>query len=143
MLFKKDINKKIEHLVKKNDFYAVADYVYGTKEEKLDLAKALGTNDNNSSVDLLLRLVDDKDDDVVYAACGALRNDGSEHNTADLLEKLNNLPKEKEHLREETEQFVCDVDMDEDDYARLLTSEYKECPYYQSNDEYKIVRHQM
>ena len=41
---------------------------------------------------------------------------------------------------EETEQFVCDVDMDEDDYARLLTSEYKECPYYQSNDEYKIVR---
>ena len=36
-----------------------------------------------------------------------------------------------------------DVDMDEDDYARLLTSEYKECPYYQSNDEYKIVRHQM
>ena len=44
---------------------------------------------------------------------------------------------------EETEQFVCDVDMDEDDYARLLTSEYKECPYYQSNDEYKIVRHQM
>ena len=101
MLFKKDINKKIEHLVKKNDFYAVADYVYGTKEEKLDLAKALGTNDNNSSVDLLLRLVDDKDDDVVYAACEALRNVGSEHNTADLLEKLNNLPKEKEHLREE------------------------------------------
>ena len=44
---------------------------------------------------------------------------------------------------EETEQFVCDVDMDEDDYARLLTSEYKECPYYHSNDEYKIVRHQM
>ena len=77
MLFKKDINKKIEHLVKKNDFYAVADYVYGTKEEKLDLAKALGTNDNNSSVDLLLRLVDDKDDDVVYAACEALRNVGS------------------------------------------------------------------
>ena len=38
MLFKKDINKKIEHLVKKNDFYAVADYVYGTKEEKLDLS---------------------------------------------------------------------------------------------------------
>ena len=72
MLFKKDINKKIEHLVKKNDFYAVADYVYGTKEEKLDLAKALGTNDNNSSVDLLLRLVDDKDDDVVYAAWAAI-----------------------------------------------------------------------
>ena len=102
MLFKKDINKKIEHLVKKNDFYAVADYVYGTKEEKLDL-------DNNSSVDLLLRLVDDKDDDVVYAACEALRNVGSEHNTADLLEKLNNLPKEKEHLREEISRTVQEL----------------------------------
>ena len=33
--------------------------------------------------------------------------------------------------------------MDEDDYARLLSSSYKQCPYYQSNDEYKIVRHQM
>ena len=95
MLFKKDINKKIEHLVKKNDFYAVADYVYGTKEEKLDLAKALGTNDNNSS--------------VVYAACEALRNVGSEHNTADLLEKLNNLPKEKEHLREEISRTVQEL----------------------------------
>ena len=44
---------------------------------------------------------------------------------------------------EEMEEYVCDVDMDEDDYARLLTSEYRECPYYQSNDEYKVVRHQM
>ena len=41
---------------------------------------------------------------------------------------------------EETEQFVCDVDMDEDDYARFLSSSRT---YYQSNDEYKIVRHQM
>ena len=44
---------------------------------------------------------------------------------------------------EEMEEYVCDVDMDEDDYARLLTSEYRECPYYQRNDEYKVVRHQM
>ena len=109
MLFKKDINKKIEHLVKKNDFYAVAAYVYGTKEEKLDLAKALGTNDNNSSVDLLLRLVDDKDDVVVYAACEALRNVGSEHNTADLLEMLNNLPTEQEQLREEVSRTVQEL----------------------------------
>jgi hypothetical protein len=44
---------------------------------------------------------------------------------------------------EECEEYICDVDMDEDDYAHFLTSHYKECPYYQSNDEYKIVRHQM
>ena len=50
-----------------------------------------------------------KDDDVVYAACEALRNVGSEHNTADLLEKLNNLPKEKEHLREEISRTVQEL----------------------------------
>ena len=53
MLFrKKTVNEKIEHLVKKNDFYELADYVHGTKEEKIDLATALGANDNKSSVDL-------------------------------------------------------------------------------------------
>ena len=44
---------------------------------------------------------------------------------------------------EEMEEYVCDVDMDEDDYARLLSSSYRNCPYYQSTDEYKVVRHQM
>ena len=44
---------------------------------------------------------------------------------------------------EEMEEYVCDVNMDEDDYARFCASEYKNCPYYQSKDEYKIVRHQM
>lgn len=44
---------------------------------------------------------------------------------------------------EETEEYVCDVNMDEDDYARFICSGHKVCPYFQSNDEYKIVRHQM
>lgn len=44
---------------------------------------------------------------------------------------------------EELEMYVCDVNMDEDDYARLMYSAYKGCPYFASNDEYKIVRHQM
>lgn len=44
---------------------------------------------------------------------------------------------------EETEAYVCDVNMDEDDYARFISSSHKVCPYFQSNDEYKIVRHQM
>lgn len=44
---------------------------------------------------------------------------------------------------EELDEYVCDINMDEDDYARLLTSSYKVCPYYQSNNEYKIVKHQM
>lgn len=44
---------------------------------------------------------------------------------------------------EELDEYVCDVNMDEDDYARLVASSYKSCPYYQSNNEYKIVKHQM
>ena len=37
----------------------------------------------------------------------------------------------------------CEVDMDEDDAARLMQGHYKECPYYQLDDEYAVVRHQM
>ena len=110
MLFrKKTVNEKIEHLVKKNDFYELADYVHGTKEEKIDLATALGANDNNSSVDLLLRLIDDNDEDVIFAACESLRKVGCEHNTADLLEKLNKIPKEDEKVREEISRIVQEL----------------------------------
>ena len=44
---------------------------------------------------------------------------------------------------EEDECYYCEVDMDEDDFARLMQSEYRECPYYQLDDEYAVVRHQM
>ncbi len=44
---------------------------------------------------------------------------------------------------EEFEEYVCDVNMDEDDWGRIVSSKYKECPYYRDGDEYKIVRHQM
>ena len=30
-----------------------------------------------------------------------------------------------------------------DEYYRFISSDYKECPYYRSGDEYKVVRHQM
>ena len=39
--------------------------------------------------------------------------------------------------------YYCEVDMDEDDAARLMQGHYKECPYYQNDDEYAVVRHQM
>lgn len=44
---------------------------------------------------------------------------------------------------EEMEEYVCDMDMDEDDYARLMGSSRNSCPYYQNGDEYRVVRHQM
>ena len=44
---------------------------------------------------------------------------------------------------EEDEAYYCTVNMDEDDYSRLLQSGYKQCPFYRHEDEYSIVRHQM
>lgn len=43
---------------------------------------------------------------------------------------------------EEYEEYTCGVDMDEDEYVRLLESHYKECPYYRPGDDYSIVRKQ-
>ena len=44
---------------------------------------------------------------------------------------------------EEDDAYYCSVNMDEDDMARFLQSNYKQCPFYKSGDEYKVVRHQM
>ena len=44
---------------------------------------------------------------------------------------------------EDDEEYYCEVDMDEDDAARLMQGHYKECPYYQLDDEYAVVRHLM
>lgn len=39
--------------------------------------------------------------------------------------------------------YVCDMNLDEDEMARFLTDTFDNCPYFQFNDEYKIVRKQM
>lgn len=39
--------------------------------------------------------------------------------------------------------YECDVSMDEDEMARFLSQTRFECPYYRSDDEYEVVRHQM
>jgi hypothetical protein len=45
---------------------------------------------------------------------------------------------------EEEDSYICMVDMDEDDYARLLQGRKSDgCPYFTYDNEYKIVRHQM
>ena len=44
---------------------------------------------------------------------------------------------------EDYEAYVCDVNMDEDDVARLFSDKYFNCPYYKSDDEYSVVRKQM
>lgn len=44
---------------------------------------------------------------------------------------------------EDYECYICDMDLDEDDMVKFLTASFEDCPYYQSNDEYQVVRHQM
>lgn len=44
---------------------------------------------------------------------------------------------------EEADEYVCSVDLDEDDYYRFISSGQRECPFYRSGDEYAVVRHQM
>ena len=44
---------------------------------------------------------------------------------------------------DEAEDYFCSVDMDEDDYARLVSDSRESCPYYRADNEYEIVRHQM
>ena len=40
-------------------------------------------------------------------------------------------------------EMVCDADMDEDDYARMLERGTVDCPFWRDGDEYSVVRHQM
>lgn len=47
------------------------------------------------------------------------------------------------YLDEETGEAVCDLNLDEDEIARLSQRPSKECPYYKDGDEYKTVRHQI
>lgn len=44
---------------------------------------------------------------------------------------------------EEDECYVCDMNLDEDDMVRFLTGTFDNCPYYQLDNEYLVVRHQM
>ena len=44
---------------------------------------------------------------------------------------------------EDLEYYVCEADLDEDDYVRFLQGRSSSCPFYRPGDEYLVVRHQM
>lgn len=44
---------------------------------------------------------------------------------------------------EEYECYLCDKNMDEDDYIRIMTNRHYQCPYYRNGDDYLVVRKQM
>lgn len=39
--------------------------------------------------------------------------------------------------------YTCEMDLDEDEMSRFLSSTFDNCPYYQPGDEYLVVRKQM
>lgn len=110
MLFKKKtLDEKMEKYVKHHDWYAIQEEITGSKEGKIAAAKALGASDDQSSIDLLLRFVDDADDDVVFAACESLRKVGSEHDTADLLSRMQKIPEDRQAIRDEIGKTVQEL----------------------------------
>lgn len=44
---------------------------------------------------------------------------------------------------EDYESYSCAIDLDEDEMGRFLSDSFRECPYFQYDDEYRIVRKQM
>ncbi len=44
---------------------------------------------------------------------------------------------------EDDDEYYCNVNLDEDEYERYMSRQYKECPYFDPDDEYKVVRHQI
>ena len=43
---------------------------------------------------------------------------------------------------EEYDDYVCDVDMDEDEFVRFLANRSDNCPYWRPGDEYITARKQ-
>ncbi|WP_312496945.1 DUF6472 family protein, partial [Anaerosporobacter sp.] len=44
---------------------------------------------------------------------------------------------------EELGYYECEVNLDEDEMVRFLQDKFYDCPYFQLDNEYKIVRKQM
>ncbi|MBR1634441.1 MAG: hypothetical protein IJ682_05165 [Lachnospiraceae bacterium] len=44
---------------------------------------------------------------------------------------------------EDDDCWYCTADMDEDDYARMMSGTRTGCSYFRGGDEYAIVKHQM
>ncbi len=44
---------------------------------------------------------------------------------------------------EEYDEYLCQINLDEDEVARFYSDAHYNCPYYRNGDEYAVVRHQM
>lgn len=44
---------------------------------------------------------------------------------------------------EEYDDYMCMVDIDEDEMSRMFSDSHFECSYYSYDNEYAVVKHQM
>jgi len=44
---------------------------------------------------------------------------------------------------DEYEYYICEMDLDQDEMEQFMRGNFKNCPFYEYGDEYKIVRKQM
>ena len=43
---------------------------------------------------------------------------------------------------DEMEEYVCNINLDEDELAHFLESKHRKCPYFRFGDDYTIVKKQ-
>ena len=43
---------------------------------------------------------------------------------------------------DESDSFVCEMDLDEDEMARFLSAQVNACPFYRRGDDYSTARKQ-
>ncbi len=49
---------------------------------------------------------------------------------------------ENYYYDEESDTYCCAMDLDEDEMLHFILGDFRACPYYRDNDEYRIVRKQ-
>ena len=107
MLFsKKTPEEKMEKLVHRKAWGELSEYMFKDKEHKIALAQALGTSETEEAIDLLMELVENKDQDILEAACESLKKVGDDHNTTELLRILQTIPEENEPLRKKISETI-------------------------------------
>lgn len=47
------------------------------------------------------------------------------------------------YFDDESECYVCDMDLDQDEMRLFIIGDFKQCPYFRFGDDYTIVRKQM
>lgn len=96
---KRSQEEKMAKLVKRGDWAQLSSYIDGNAESKINLAKACMNSYSSDCMNILLRLLEQPENEVKLAAVSALSAVGTDHETAALQQTLMKTPKENEELR--------------------------------------------